>query len=143
VTRRVIRLTIVAAAALAACTGSTSVRPFGGTYALATVNGSPVPQPEYPQAINPMIVGGVLTVGPDTLYFVLSLQPVDAGGHAAGDAVPFESRIPYSRRGDSLELEGEGPGAGTILGSSVRLVLVTPPSSTGISALNTYLFTPR
>lgn len=90
-----------------------------------------------------MIAGGVLTVGPDTLYLVLSLQPVDAGGHAVGDAVPFESRIPYSRQGDSLVLEGEGAGSGTILGSSVRLVLVTPPSSAGFSALNTYLFTPR
>lgn len=138
-----IRLTIVATAALAACSGSTSVRPFGGTYALATVNGSPLPQPEYPQAINPMIAGGTLTVDPDTLYFVLSLQPVDAGGHAIGDAVAFESRIPYSRQGDSLVLEGEGPGSGTILGSSVRLVLVTPPSSVGFSALNKYLFTPR
>ena len=139
-----IRLTVVAVAALAACSGSTSVRPFGGAYTLITVNGLPEPQPLYRNTNNPEIAGGALTVGPDTLYFDLALQPVDANGRAVGDTVSFEARIPYARQGDSLLLEGEGLGAGTIVGSSVRLVLESPANSTGFtSGANRYLFAPR
>lgn len=139
-----IRLTIGVVAALAACGGPTSVRPFGGAYTLITINGRPEPQPLYRNTNNPQIAGGALTVGPDTLYFDLALQPVDANGRAVGDTVSFEARIPYSRLADSLLLEGEGLGAGTIVGSGVRLVLESPANSTGFtSGENAYLFAPR
>lgn len=128
---------------LAACSGSTSVRPFGGTYALVEVNGLPLPQPEYSSSINPQIAGGSLTVAPDTLYVFLSLQPVDAGGHAVGDTVSFKERIPYFRQADSLVLGDVGTyDGGAIVGSSVRLRLVTPASSVGFANENRYLFVP-
>jgi len=53
-------------ALLVGCRGSTSVHPFGGAYDLISVDGQQVPQPFYPGVSTQELLGGTLTVGPDT-----------------------------------------------------------------------------
>lgn len=151
---------VLAIALLVGCGGSTSVRPFGGSYDLLNIDGRPDPQPLYPGA-NVQVVSGTLGVGTDTLRLTIELQPTDSSGQAAGDITPMLAAIPYLRHGDSLLavadtsgwgdgllIGGEVPGAsqqiGTVLGSNVELSLLFGiPSSTGFSgSARRYLFTP-
>ena len=135
--------TVWAIVAAAACSGATSVRPLGGRYLVISVNGLSLRWPENPSSINPQIAGGSLSVGPDTLSVFLSLQPVDAIGHAVGDTVSFGEKLPYFRRADSSVLGDVGRGdGGAIVGGSVRLRLEDPPSSWGFEGENRYLFVP-
>lgn len=149
------RLAIICTLALfAACGGSTSVRPFGGTYDLVSVNGKPDPQPIYLGSTTEA-VSGTLVVSSDTLDVTLELLPAATTG--PGDVVPQVNAIPYLRRGDSLfiadtgsagdGLGGAAPGPrpiGRILGSSVQLSLAfTVASSTGFgNPPSRFLFTP-
>jgi len=73
-----------AVALLVGCSGSTSIRPFGGAYHLISVDGEPDPQPLSPGTMTPELVGGTLDVGADTLTVTLSLQPVDSTGRVTG-----------------------------------------------------------
>ena len=140
-----------------ACSSSTSVRPFGGTYDLITANGQAVPAPLFPGLPTVDVVGGTVSAGPDTLNILLSLQLVDNKGRTVGSVTPLRSALPYVRHGDSLLLaesdsinDGLGglvPGSepiGKILGSSVELTLfLGQPVSTGFSGPTTrFLFTP-
>jgi len=142
---------------VAACSSSTSVRPFGGTYNLISVNGQRIPAPLFPGLKTLDAVGGSVTVGGDTLNIVLSLQSLDSTGRPVGDVTPLRSALPYVRHGDSLILAesdsvGDGlgglvPGSepiGTILGSSVELTLFLGlPVSTGWGGpVSRFLFTP-
>lgn len=136
-----------AMALVSSCTDSTSVRPFGGTYELVSVEGKPIPQPLYPGTTTPQVIGGTLTVEPDTLNLVLSLLSVDSAGRATGPVMPSVGEIPYVRHGDSLfvvvDTAGQGDGLvaigpptpfGIITGSTVRLTLELPiATSTGFT----------
>ena len=148
---------VCAIALLAGCSGSTSVRPFGGAYDLISVDGRPDPQPFYPGTATPDLVGGTLNIGPDSLDLTLSLQAVDSAGRPAGDIQELAGAIPYVRRGDSLFTDADtsgqgdallpiGPPApiGMILGSNVSLTLELPVvSSTGFSSeTRRFLFSP-
>ncbi|HKV52729.1 MAG TPA: hypothetical protein VJO52_16160 [Gemmatimonadaceae bacterium] len=143
-----------ALALIAACSGSTSVRPFGGTYDLVSVNGKPDPQPVYVGSTTE-VVSGALVVSSDTLNVTLELQPEAITG--PGDIVSDVNAIPYVRRGDSLFIADSGsagdglgglaPGArpiGRILGGNVQLSLAfTIASSTGFgNPPSRFLFTP-
>lgn len=151
---------VLAIALVVGCSGSTSIRPFGGTYDLLNVDGRPDPQPLFPGA-NTQVVSGMLTVDTDTLHLTLELQALDSSGRATGDITPSLGAIPYVRHGDSLLVPvdtagwgdalligGEVPGAsqqiGTVLGSNVELSLFFgTASSTGFNAtLRRFLFTP-
>lgn len=82
-----------AVALLAGCSGSTSVRPFGGSYELISVDGQRDPQPLDPGTTTPDLVGGTLNVGADSLDVTLKLQPVDsAGRRARSSSLPARSR---------------------------------------------------
>lgn len=149
-----------AIAFLAACSSSTSVRPLGGTYDLASVQGLRLPQPLDSASYTPVVIAGTLDVGADTLELTLSLQTVDSTGRAVGAVFPLIATIPYVRHGDSLltvsdtgsygdGLGGLVPGAqqeiGRISGSNVQLDLYTSiASSTGFtnSSRRRFLFSP-
>lgn len=154
------RVTVVwcAIALFVGCGGSTSVRPFGGAYALASVDGRPDPQPFLPPLASPELLSGALHVGADTLGVSLSLQPVDSRGRVTGDVIPWVAQLPYARLGDSLFLPSDtaalhdplyrGPPPtpiGLILGSSVRLTLALAlPNSVGfnVPTVRQFLFVP-
>lgn len=138
------------------CSNATSVRPFGGTYDLISVDGKPDPQPLFSGA-NTDVVAGTLTVGSDTLNVILDLKSVDSAGRPTGDATPLVNAIPYVRRGDTLLVAdsgslGDGFGGltsgafpiGKIVGSSVQLDLTFGiPASTGFGGPpGRFLFTP-
>ncbi len=146
-----------AVALLAGCSGSTSVRPFGGSYELISVDGQRDPQPLDPGTTTPDLVGGTLNVGADSLDVTLSLQPVDSAGRPAGEIEQLAGAVPYTRHGDSLftaedtagrgdALLPNGPAAplGVILGSNVSLTLYRPiPTSTGFTSRpRHFLFSP-
>ena len=148
---------VCAVALLVGCSGSTSIRPFGGAYHLISVDGEPDPQPLSPGTMTPELVGGTLDVGADTLTVTLSLQPVDSTGRATGAVSSELSEIPYVRRSDSLFyamdtlafddsllLGGPPKPFGAIVGSNVRVLLVVPgSSSTGFFArARQFLFFP-
>lgn len=151
------RFGVVCAIALfVGCSGSTSVRPFGGAYDLISVDGEQIPQPLYPDTNTPELLGGTLAVGADTLVVNLSLQS-DSSGRATGDVIPMIADMPYVRLGDSLYFPGDtaalhdslylGPPPtpfGVIRGSSVRITLgLTHASSTGFrSVARQFLFAP-
>ena len=139
---------VCAVALLVGCSGSTSVRPFGGAYDLISVDGQQVPQPYYPGVSTQELLGGTLSVGPDTLIVNLSLQ-AESDGQPTGNVVPMVVDFPYARLGDSLYfpsdtalfhdplyLGGPPPAFGAIAGSSVRITLaVYPPTSTGLRGI--------
>lgn len=148
---------VCAVAAVAGCGGSTSVRPFGGTYTLASVDGGSIPQPLVPGNTTPELLAGTLRVGTDSLNVTLSEQDIGSDGQPVDDPEPFMYAIPYARLGDSLYLPSDtsalhdslyiGPPPatiGAIVGSSVRVVLVVASaSSTGFFALpRRFLFIP-
>ena len=126
-----------AIALLLGCTGSTSARPFAGSYDLLRIDGKPEPQPLYPGTSSPEIVGGALTVTSDTLRVTLSMQMVDSTGRVTGEVNPAVYAIPYTRRGDVLITENANslvnasplllPGsqaiAGAVVGNDVQLDL--------------------
>lgn len=126
-----------AIALLLGCTGSTSARPFAGTYDLLRIDGKPEPQPLYPGTSSPEIVGGMLTVASDTLRVSLSMQAVDSAGRVIGDIGPAVYAIPYTRHGDELVtsngnslvnaspllLPGSQAIAGSVVGNDVQLDL--------------------
>ncbi|HTL95756.1 MAG TPA: hypothetical protein VL157_09440 [Gemmatimonadaceae bacterium] len=132
-------------ALLVGCSGSTSVHPFGGAYDLISVDGQQVPQPFYPGVSTQELLGGTLTVGPDTQAVNLSLQS-ESGGQPTGNVVPMIVDFPCARLGDSLYFPSDTslfhdplyigrppPAFGAIAGSSVRITLaVYPPISTGL-----------
>ena len=152
------RLGVVCAiAVLAGCSGSTSVRPFGGAYDLVSVDGRGDPQPLEKGTTTPDLVGGTLNVWPDSLELTLSLQNVDSAGRLTGDIEQLTGEVPYVRQGDSLftavDTSGRGgallpntpaTALGRILGSSVVLTIYLPiPTSTGFTARpRQFLFTP-
>ena len=70
---------VFAVALFAGCSGSTPVRPFGGTYDLLSINGLPHPQPSDAGAAT-QVVSGTLSVGTDTLHLTLELQALDNTG---------------------------------------------------------------
>jgi len=138
------------------CSGSTSVRPFGGEYDLISVNGRQIPQPYFPGTSVPELLGGRLTVGVDSLVVNLSLQ-ADGSGHAAGGVVSMVVELPYARLGDSLYLPSDtaifhsplylGPPPtpfGAIRGSSVRITLAASrETSMGVeSTVHRFAFAP-
>jgi len=144
-------------ALLVGCSGSTSVRPFGGAYNLISVDGQREPQPLYRGTTTPELVGGTLNVVPDSLDVTLSLEAVDSTGRPTGDIEQRAGAIPYVRHGDSLltafdtsgygdGLVHNGPGTpiGMIVGGNVILTLSLPvTSSTGFgSETRNFLFTP-
>jgi hypothetical protein len=148
---------VCAVALLVGCSGSTSIRPFGGVYHLISVDGEPDPQPFYPGSATPDLVGGTLNVGPDSLDLTLSLQAVDSAGRPAGDVQELAGATPYTRHGDTLFAAGDTAGRGdallptepdiplgTIIGSSVSLTLYLPiATSTGFTIVPRHLlFTP-
>lgn len=148
---------VCAIALVVGCSGSTFVRPFGGEYDLITVDGEPDPQPLAPGTTTADLVGGMLSVGADTLDVTLLEQPVDGSGRATGEVTAVPSEIAYVRHGDSLFFSSDtvalndslflgGPPKpfGAILGSDVRLTLDVPkPSSTGFAnVLRRFLFAP-
>ena len=139
------------------CSGSTSVRPFGGTYDLATVDDAGVPQPLVPGTTTPELLAGTVRVGADSLDVTLTEQDIGSTGQPVDDPLQFVYSIPYARLGDSLYLPSDTlalhdslyigpppPAIGAILGSSVRLVLlVAAASSTGFHDLaRQFLFIP-
>lgn len=154
---------VLAVALVAGCSSSTSVRPFGGTYDLLSVNGLPDPQPTYAGAAM-QVVSGTLSVGTDTLHLTLDLRALDNAGHATNDTMTVLGEIPYVRHGDSLlapadtssagwgdalfiggEVPGAPQGVGAVVGSDVRLNLLIGgiPSSTGFSgSVSRFLFAP-
>lgn len=152
------RFGVVCAIALfVGCSGSTSVRPFGGAYDLISVEGKQVPQPLYAGTTTPEVESGTLNVGPDSLGVTLSLQPVDSAGRPTGEVEQLAGAVPYVRHGDSLftaiDTSGRGDAllptepdvpVGTILGSSVIVVLYLPvATSTGFTVLpRHFLFIP-
>ena len=89
-------------ALLVGCSGSTSIRPFGGAYDLISVDGEPDPQPLYRGTTTPELVGGTLNIVPDSLDVTLSLHAVDSTGRPTGDIEQLAGAIPYVRHGDSL-----------------------------------------
>jgi len=132
-------------AALAACSGTTSVAPFGGTYNLLSVDGTLEPQGLYPASNNPELVGGTLVVAADTLTVTLSVQSVDSAGHAVGAVTPYVFDIPYERQGNALLFANASPGTGgVVVGSSVELTFELPlVASTGFTAVaRRFLFVP-
>ena len=150
---------VCAAAVLVGCSGSTSVRPIHGTYALVSIDSRPDPQPLYPGTTTPQLVGGTLTVGTDTLTVTLSLQSVDSTGRAIGEIEAAGYEIPYTRHGDTLVtsnnnsvVSGEplllggdtSADVGAVIGSDVQLTLVLGVQSiTGFTpAVHQYLFAP-
>ena len=148
---------VCAIALLVGCSGSTSVRPFGGAYDLISIDGQRIPQPLYKGSMAPDIVGGTLNVWPDSLDLTLSEQNVDSAGRPTGDVEQLAAIVPYVRQGDSLftaaDTSGRGDALfpttpanpiGRILGSNVVVTVYLPvPSSTGFRlAPRRYLFTP-
>lgn len=144
-------------AVVVGCSGSTSVRPFGGTYDLASVEGRNLPQRLVPGNDAPELLGGTLNVGADSLDVTVSLQYFDGAGHPIGGPAPTAFDFPYARLGDSLYLASDtsalhdplytGPppvAIGAILGSSVRMTLLfVVPTSTGFGYVSRrLLFTP-
>ncbi len=91
----------VVASRVACSSGATPVRPFGGAYDLISVDGRQIPQPYYPGVNTQELLGGTLTVGPDTLVVNLSLQS-ESDGQATGDVASMIVDFPYARLGDSL-----------------------------------------
>jgi len=89
-------------ALLVGCSGSTSIRPFGGAYDLISVDGEPDPQPLYRGTTTPELVGGTLNFVSDSLDVTLSLQAVDSTGRPTGDIEQRAGAIPYVRHGHSL-----------------------------------------
>ena len=130
---------------LVACSEGTSVRPFGGSYVLNSVNGHPIPQPLYPDSTNPLVVGGTLIVKADSLDVTSDFQAVDTSGRPVGTVMPFESKIPYVRQGDSLIYVGSasGPFGGKVVGNDVRLVLGLARLTPGFPDIVTYQFSPQ
>lgn len=147
---------VFAIALLAGCSGSTSVHPFGGAYDLVSVDGQRDPQPFYRGTTTPDLVGGTLSVGPDSLDVMLSLQDVDSTGRPTGEIENRGGAIPYTRRGDSLFTAFDTTGqdgllprqpaapVGAILGSNVALTLYLPETSSIGFASQTrhFLFSP-
>lgn len=150
---------VCAATLILACSGSTSVRPISGTYDLVSIDSRPDPQPLYPGTTTPQLVGGTLTVGPDTLNVTLSLQSVDSTGRPIGDIEPAVYEIPYTRHGDTLVTSNNNSvvsgdplllggdtsaDVGAVIGSDVQLTLVLGVQSiTGFTpATHQYLFAP-
>lgn len=153
---------LCAIALLVGCGGSTAVRPFGGTYDLATVNGRPLPQPLYSGATTG-VSDATLDAGADTITLTMLLQPFDSLTHPTNVDVEIE-KIPYELHGDSLlvvlptgsfgdgllirglDSGQQGPLLiGTLRGSNVQLLLsFVLPSSTGFtnSMTSRFLFTP-
>ena len=145
-------------ALLVGCSGSTSIRPFGGAYDLISVDGEPDPQPLYRGTTTPELVGGTLNFVSDSLDVTLSLQAVDSTGRPTGDIEQLAGAIPYVRHGHSLltafdtsgygdGLVPNGPAApiGMIVSGNVILTLPLPvASSTGFgSETRNFLFTPE
>ena len=132
-------------AMVAGCSSTTSVRPFGGSYDLISVDGKADPQALFPGSKSPEVVGGTLAVGADTLTVTLLEQSVDGAGHAVGDVTSEVEAIGYTRQGDKLVFTNGAPGSGgVILGSGVRLTFeVSLASSTGFEAVTrNFLFVP-
>jgi hypothetical protein len=140
------RIALVAVmAALGACGSTTSVRPFGGTYDLISVDGKADPQSLFPGVKSPDVVGGTMGVSADTLTVTLLEQSVDSAGRAVGDVNPVVEAIAYNRQGDTLVFTNGAAGSGgVILGSSVSLTFeLALASSTGFEAVTRrFLFVP-
>ncbi len=148
---RVLVGTIVAAAALAACTGqpespsaSLSVGSAGATYALSAVDGQRLPAIAYFGVdVSVAATGGSLALAPDRTYTLnLAYNRHFASGNRD---VPFTQaeQGSWSLAGTELTLVPSGgtPHKATVAGNELTMVLTLADASPPERATKTYAFT--